>query len=38
LGVIHAMGDDTTLPSRGLRLRPMGKSSEASELPSVKNP
>src|SRR5262249_21868389 len=28
LGVIHAMGDDTTLPSRGLRLRPAGKSSE----------
>src|SRR5262245_50254289 len=25
LGVIHAMEDDTTLPSRGLRLGPTGK-------------
>src|SRR5262249_29311051 len=28
LGVIHAMRDDTTLPSRGLWLRPIGKTSE----------
>jgi len=33
LGVIHAMGDHTTLPSRGLWLRRIGKSGEASELP-----
>ena len=28
LGVIHAMGNDTTLPSRGKSLRAIGKSLE----------
>src|SRR5262249_49484608 len=32
LGVIHAMRDDTTVPSRGLGLRPIGKSSECFQL------
>src|SRR5262249_55032466 len=38
LGVIHAMADHTTLPSRDLSLRPVGKSSEASELPLGSKP
>src|SRR6516164_225 len=32
------MADHTTLPSRGLSLRPVGKSSEASELPLGSKP
>ena len=32
LGVIHAMGDDSTLPTRGLWLRPIGKWSECFQM------